>query len=162
MEIALIENRIFEIRGYKVMLDFHLAEMYELETKRLKESVRRNINRFPKDFMFELTKEEFEILRSQFATSSWGGMRYMPFAFTEQGIAMLSSVLNSDKAIEINISIMRIFVTMRQFALTYKELSEKIKEIEDRFPDIYQALNFLMDKNKSEEKHKNRTKIGYK
>ena len=104
--------------------------MYQTETKRLKESVRRNIRRFPSDFMFELTPEEWENLRSQIATSSWGGQRYLPFAFTEQGVAMLSSVLNSEIAIDVNISIMRAFVIMRQFALTYQELSEKLIELE--------------------------------
>ena len=105
MEIAHIKNRIHEVRGMRIMLDFDLAQLYTIETKRLKESVRRNIRRFPEDFMFELTSTEWENLRTQFATSSWGGKRYLPFAFTEQGIAMLSSVLHSDVAIEINISI---------------------------------------------------------
>jgi integrase len=94
MELELIKRSILEIRGKKVILDFELAKMYQTETKRLKESVRRNIRRFPSDFMFELTPEEWENLRSQIATSSWGGQRYLPFAFTEQGVAMLSSVLN--------------------------------------------------------------------
>ena len=97
MEIEVIQNKIFEIRGCKVMLDFDLAELYSIDTKVLKQSVRRNLNRFPEDFMFELTKNEFVNLRSQFVTSSYGGIRYMPFAFTEQGIAMLSSVLKSEK-----------------------------------------------------------------
>jgi hypothetical protein len=117
MELELIKRSILEIRGKKVILDFELAKMYQTETKRLKESVRRNIKRFPDDFMFELTPDEWENLRSQFATSSWGGQRYLPFAFTEQGVAMLSSVLNSEIAIEVNINIMRAFVLMRQFAL---------------------------------------------
>ena len=114
----------------KVILDLELAKMYQTETKRLKESVRRNIRRFPPDFMFELTAEEWGNLRSQFATSSWGGQRYLPFAFTEQGVAMLSGLLNSDIAIAMNITIMRAFVMMRQFALTYQELSEKLIELE--------------------------------
>ena len=111
MELQVIQNRIYEIRGQKVMLDFDLAELYGSETKRLKEAVRRNLKRFPVDFMFELTKEEFTSLRSQIASSNKrGGMRYLPFAFTEQGVAMLSSVLNSESAIEINISIMRVLL----------------------------------------------------
>lgn len=118
MEVEHIKNSILEIRGHKVILDFELAKMYQVETRRLKESVRRNIRRFPKDFMFELTQEVWNNLRSQIATSSWGGQRYAPFAFTEQGIAMLSGLLNSDIAIEINISIMRAFVMMRQWAIT--------------------------------------------
>lgn len=131
MELEVIKNKIFEIRGYKVMFDFDLALLYNVETKRLKEAVRRNLNRFPEDFMFELTEIEYNSLRSQFASSKRGGLRYMPFAFTEQGIAMLSSVLNSEKAIEINISIIRAFVTMRQFTLTYSELKEQILAIEN-------------------------------
>jgi hypothetical protein len=162
MELEVIQNKIFEIRGHKVMLDFDLALLYNVENKRLKEAVRRNINRFPEDFMFELTKKEFENLRSQFASSSHGGIRYMPFAFTEQGIAMLSSVLNSEKAIEINISIIRAFVTMRQFTLSYSELKTKIEEIESQFPDIYKALNYLVDKDKNLINREERTKIGYK
>ncbi len=98
MKSEIVQHQIIELRGQKVMLDFHLADLYEIETKVLKQAVKRNINRFPDDFMFELSKEEFESLRSQFVTSKRGGLRYMPFAFTEQGVAMLSSVLNSDKS----------------------------------------------------------------
>ncbi|HRE77261.1 MAG TPA: ORF6N domain-containing protein [Flavobacterium sp.] len=161
MKLEIIQQQIIELRGQKVMLDFHLADLYEIETKVLKQAVKRNINRFPNDFMFELTKEEFENLRSQFVTSKRGGIRYMPFAFTEQGVAMLSSVLNSDKAIAINIAIMRTFVSLRQFALNYKDLNDKITEIEKQFPDIYKILNFLMDKENSTSS-KERNKIGYK
>jgi len=157
-----IRSKIHEIRSQKVMLDFDLATLYETETRRLKEAVRRNIERFPEDFMFELTKEEFENLRSQFATSSHGGLRYMPFAFTEQGVAMLSSVLKSDKAIEVNIAIMRTFVTIRQFALNYTELQNRINEIEGQFPEIYNVLNYLVEKEKTNEENTNRPKIGYK
>lgn len=162
MNLEIIENRIIELRGQKVMLDFHLAELYEIETKVLKQAVRRNPNRFPPDFMFELTQNEFENLRSQIVTSKRGGLRYMPFAFTEQGVAMLSSVLNSEKAIAINIAIMRTFVSLRQFAQNYKELNDKITEIEKQFPDIYKILNFLMDKEKITTSTKERTKIGFK
>jgi hypothetical protein len=161
MKLEIIEQQIIELRGQKVMLDFHLAELYEIETKVLKQAVKRNIHRFPSDFMFELSKEEFETLRSQFVTSKRGGIRYMPFAFTEQGVAMLSSVLNSEKAIAINIAIMRTFVTLRQFALNYKELSQKITEIEKQFPDIYKILNHLMDE-KEIENQKERKFIGFK
>ena len=144
MEIELIKQSIHEIRGKKVILDFDLAKMYQVETKRLKESVRRNIRRFPEDFMFELSTEEWVILRTQFATSSWGGQRYNPYAFTEQGVAMLSSVLNSEIAIDINIAIVRAFVMIRQFALTYQELNEKLIELEkkhnQKFTDIDQVL----------------------
>ena len=161
MEIELIKNKIFEIRGQKVMLDFDLALLYNVETKRLKESVRRNIDRFPEDFMFELTKIELDSLRSQIASSNRGGLSYMPFAFTEQGIAMLSSVLNSEKAIAINISIIRAFVTIRQFTLTYSELKDRILAIENQFPDIYKALNYLVDKDTGTNKNIERNKIGY-
>lgn len=159
--LEIITQKIHEIRNQKVMLDYDLAALYEIETKRLKETVKRNINRFPPDFMFELTKIEFDSLRSQIATSNRGGSRYMPFAFTEQGVAMLSSVLKSDKAIEINISIMRTFVTIRQFALNYTELQNRINEIEGQFPEIYNVLNYLVEKDNNEV-IKERTKIGYK
>ena len=117
-DLIIVENKIYEIRGQKVMLDFDLAEMYEIETKYLKQMVRRNIERFPADFMFQLSNEEVNYLeislRLQIATSNKGGNRYAPFAFTEQGVAMLSGVLRSPKAIEVNINIMRAFVHMRQ------------------------------------------------
>ena len=115
VDLQLIQSKIYEIRGQRVMQDFDLAQMYGTETKVLKQAVKRNIKRFPTDFMFELNKEEFGFLRSQFVTSNQrGGTRYMPFAFTEQGVAMLSSILNSEVAIEINISIMRAFIAVRQ------------------------------------------------
>ena len=164
MELELIKRSILEIRGKKVILDFELAKMYQTETKRLKESVRRNIKRFPDDFMFELTPDEWENLRSQIATSSWGGQRYLPFAFTEQGVAMLSSVLNSEIAIEVNINIMRAFVLMRQFALTYQELSEQLKDLENRhnqkFDDIEHVLNYLIQNDKMQTGI--RKQVGYK
>ena len=112
-QLQLIQSKIYEIRGQKVMLDFDLAEMYGTETKYLKRSVKNNIKRFPSDFMFELTKEEFDSLRCSFSTSKRGGTRYMPYAFTEHGVAQLSSVLNSDLAIEINIQIIRAFIAVR-------------------------------------------------
>ena len=162
MELEVIQNKIFEVRGCKVMLDFDLALLYNVETKSLKQSVRRNISRFPEDFMFELTEIEFNSLRSQIVTSNRGGLRYMPFAFTEQGIAMLSSVLNSEKAIEVNISIIRAFVTFRQFSLTYSELKDRISIIEQQFPDIYKALNYLVEKDAVSDNNNERNKIGYK
>ena len=166
MELEQIKSSIFEIRGKKVILDFELAKMYQTETKRLKESVRRNIRRFPSDFMFELTLEEWGNLRTQFATSSWGGQRYLPFAFTEQGVAMLSSVLNSEIAIDVNIAIMRAFVIMRQFALTYQELSEKLLELEklhnQKFDDIEQVLTYLIQKDTQQTQQITRKQVGYK
>jgi ORF6N domain len=157
-----IKSKIHEIRGQKVMLDYDLAMLYETETKVLKQAVRRNMERFPEDFMFELTEEEFENLRSQIVTSNRGGLRYSPFAFIEQGIAMLSSVLKSQRAIDINIAIMRTFVKIRQFSLSYEELRKRIDEIENQFPDIYKALNYLVDKDSQEIKNTERKKIGYK
>ncbi|MEY4011687.1 MAG: hypothetical protein RIT22_811 [Bacteroidota bacterium] len=157
----IITQKIIEIRGHKVLLDFDLAELYETSTKVLKQAVRRNINRFPEDFMFELTEEEFQCLRSQIVTSNRGGLRYMPFAFTEQGVAMLSSVLNNERAIEINIAIMRSFVSLRKFALTYEELTKRVTEIEQQFPDIYKALNHLMDSKQQHQMQQERKKIGY-
>jgi len=166
MELEIIKNSIHEIRGQKVILDFELAKMYQVETKRLKESVRRNIRRFPEDFMFELSTEEWAVLRSQFATSSWGGQRYNPFAFTEQGVAMLSSVLNSEVAIDINISIMRAFVLTRQFALTYQELNEKLITLEkkhnQKFTDIDQVLIYLIKKDQQLTQQVQRKQVGYK
>jgi hypothetical protein len=150
----------------KVMLDFDLAKLYGIETKRLKESVRRNIRRFPEDFMFEHTSQEWENLRTQIASSSWGGKRYLPFAFTEQGIAMLSSILHSDVAIEINISIMRAFVHMRQWALSHEDLANQLREMEkqynQKFLDIEQVLTFLMQKDQKKVNQLRRQKIGYK
>jgi hypothetical protein len=163
MEIEVIKNKIFEVRGQKVMLDFDLAQLYETETRSLKQAIKRNPTRFPDDFMFILSEEEIELLVSQNvipSKSKLGGAQ--PFAFTEQGIAMLSSVLNSEKAISINISIIRAFVIIRQFTLTYSELKDRILTIENQFPDIYKALNYLMDKDSDANKNKDRNKIGYK
>lgn len=160
MELQLIQNKIYEIRGQRVMLDFDLANMYDTETKRLKEAVRRNIARFPGDFMFELSPDEWKILRTQFATSSWGGLRYLPFAFTEQGVAMLASVLKSETAIQVNIQIIRAFIALRQCALGYADLNQKLEsfmiETNMQFNDIYQALTEMTSL-----KNKSKNKIGY-
>ena len=130
MEIQTIQNKIYEIRGQRVMLDFDLAALYQVETKRLKEAVRRNIERFEGDeFMFELTEREYADLRSQFASSSWGGRRYLPFAFTELGVAMLSSVLRSNTAILVNRAIMKAFVAMRNYIATTTTLTAELSEI---------------------------------
>jgi len=157
-------NKIYLIRGQKVMLDEDLAELYQVETKRLKESVRRNNDRFPEDFMFELTKDEFENLRSQIATSKRGGTRYMPMAFTEQGVAMLSSVLNSSTAIKVNIQIIRIFTKMREMLLTNTDILLKLEKLEKDVTEnkkditlIFQALKKLLTT--PEEK---RRRIGFK
>lgn len=130
MDIQIIQNKIYEIRGQRVMLDFDLAALYQVETKRLKEAVRRNIERFEGDeFMFELTEREHADLRSQFASSSWGGRRYLPFAFTELGVAMLSSVLRSNTAILVNRAIMKAFVAMRNYIATTTTLTAELSEI---------------------------------
>ncbi len=162
MELQIIQSKIFIIRGHKVMLDFSLAELYEVENRILKQSVKRNLERFPDDFMFILTKEEWiEVITNcdnlprtvKFSPA-------LPFAFTEQGVAMLSSVLKSKKAIAVNISIMRAFALLRQHLTDSKELKARIEELEiemnHKFKDIYEALNFLLSP-KSE-----RTPIGYK
>lgn len=144
----IIEQKILVIRGQKVMLDFHLAELYGVETKGLKRAVKRNIDRFPEDFCFELTQTELENLRYQFGTSSWGGARYTPYAFTEQGVAMLSSVLHSKRAVQVNIEIMRAFVHLRELLSTHKDLARKLEELEKKYDEqfavVFRALRELM------------------
>lgn len=167
MNIKQIESKIYEIRGIKVMLDYDLATLYDVETKYLNLAVKRNIKRFPNDFMFQISIEEWNTLRLQFATSNQkGGTRYQPYAFTEQGLAMLSGILNSDKAIEVNISIMRAFVIIRNLALSHADLTQKINELElkynKQFKDVYEALNYLISKDKQEIEQKERKRIGYK
>lgn len=166
MELQDIQSRIYEIRDQKVMLDSDLAELYGTETKYLKRAVRSNISRFPSDFMFELNENEWESLRCNFSTSNnRGGIRYLPFVFTEQGVAMLASVLNSPKAIEVNIQIVRAFVFLRQYALTHKDLTEKLREIEEKynkqFEDVYDAINYLLKKDKQVIEQKERKTIGF-
>jgi hypothetical protein len=148
-----IEKAIFLIRGHKVMLDADLAGLYGVTTKRLNEQVRRNLSRFPADFIFQLDGQEASALRSQIATSKEGrgGRRYLPYVFTEQGVAMLSSVLNSERAIEVNIAIMRVFVRLREMMATHKELAFKLVELEERLEghdeqiqNIFDAIRQLM------------------
>ena len=164
----IIMNQIYYIRGQKVMLDRDLASLYGVETKVLKQAVKRNIGRFPSDFMFEMNDKEFEILRSQFVTSSLthGGTRYLPLVFTEQGVAMLSSVLNSERAIKVNIQIIRIFTRIRQMLMDNTELRleiEKIKKKTDNnsknIEEVFQYLDQLLEKKEHPEKRK---EIGYK
>ncbi len=164
-----IANKIYVIRGRKVMLDKDLAELYGVETKQLKRAVRRNIKRFPEDFMFEMIQSEFDNLRRQIGTSSWGGIRYMPMAFTEQGVAMLSSVLNSDRAIIVNIQIIRVFTKMREILETHKEILQKLdqlqkKEIEqdDKIMLIFEYLKQLEQVKHEKLEQSKRKKIGYK
>jgi hypothetical protein len=181
--IRSIQNRIYEIRGERVMLDRDLADLYETETKALNLAVKRNIKRFPADFMFQLTKEEFESLRFQFETSEKGsslrlqtetskgrgGTRYMPYAFTEQGVAMLSGILNSDKAISMNIAIMRAFVEIRRIVFRQNDLKEQLKEIKERLGEhdvqlnhIYDAMENLLDEKAAQRKWEDRERIGFK
>lgn len=157
-----IEQRIFWIRGRKVMLDKDLAELYGVPTKRLKEQVNRNMTRFPEDFMFQLTWQEAEISRSQIATLKQGkNIKYLPYAFTEQGVAMLSSVLNSERAIEVNITIMRTFVKMRRLLETHKGLLRKIEEMEKKYDYQFKVV-FEIIKNFIKEEEKPKRRIGFR
>ena len=163
--VLAIQSQIRAIRGQQVILDFDLAMLYDVQTMRLNQTVKRNIKRFPADFMFQLTKQEAENLISQFAISSWGGTRKLPYAFTEQGVAMLSGLLNSDIAIEVNIAIMRAFVCLRQYAMSHKELTEKLRELErkydQKFHTIQQALEYLLQKDKLQMEQPKRKPIGF-
>jgi len=159
--IERVERAILVIRGEKVMLDADLADLYGVETKRLVEAVKRNLDRFPEDFMFQLTKKEHDHLRSQSATSSsWGGRRYPPYAFTEQGVAMLSSVLRSKRAVAVNVQIMRTFVRLRQMLITHKDLAHKIAALENRydaqFKVVFDALRAL-----TEPPAQNKRRVGF-
>ena len=164
MEITLIQTRIHEVRGQKVMLDFDLASLYEVETKVLNQSVKRNIKRFPIDFMFQLTKEEWETMLSQIVMTypEKRPKTAIPYAFTEQGLAMLSGILNSDVAINVNVNIMRAFVIMRQYALNYQDLAVKISALEQnynkQFADVYEALDYLTNEKAVDD---NRSSIGF-
>ena len=159
--IEVIERKIYIIRGQKVMLDSDLAELYNITTKVLVQAVKRNLRRFPADFMFQLTNQEVAILRSQFVTSSWGGRLYVPYAFTEQGVAMLSSVLNSDRAVDVNIQIMRTFVKLREMIASHKDLAKRLDELEKKydvqFKMVFDAIRQLMTPPEPREK-----KIGFR
>ncbi len=182
--IQSIQNRIYEVRGVRVMLDKDLAALYETETKAINLAVKRNSKRFPSDFMFQLTKEEFETLRFHFETleksenplrlqnetsNRRGGTRYLPYAFTEQGVAMLSGILNSDKAITMNIAIMRAFVAVRAVLLKQSDITEQIKELRERIGEhdtqlnnIYDAMENLLDEKAAQRKWEDRERIGFK
>jgi len=162
---AVVVNKIYQIRGQKVMLDSDLAELYGVETKRLNEQVRRNIERFPEDFMFQLTENEWEILMSQFATSRWGGRRKLPSVFTEHGVLMLSSVLNSRQAVQVNIQVVRVFTRLRQLVSEQGELKLEIEEIKKKLNNhdknieiVFSYLDELIDKKAMP---KSRKRIGY-
>ena len=167
MDLQIIQNKIFEVRSCRVMLDYHLAELYQVETRALKQAVKRNIERFPGDFMFVLTQEEANLLLSTGVSQNVIPPAYnfgvaMPMAFTEQGVAMLSSVLRSKVAIEVNISIMRAFVLMRQMVIGYEELLKRIEELEVstdvQFNELYQALTQLLSQSKQQ---KERRPVGF-
>lgn len=171
MELQIIQSKIFEIRGKRVMLDFHLAEMYEVETRTLKQAVKRNLKRFPDDFMFSLTeneaKEVLQIGVSQFVIPpgyNFGGTT--PMAFTEQGVSMLSAILKSKKAIDVSISIIRAFVTLRQFTSEFAELNQKLEnfmlETNMQFNDIFQALTELASSEEEQKQLDKRRRIGFK
>jgi phage regulator Rha-like protein len=182
--IQSIQNRIYEIRGERVMLDRDLAALYQTETKALNLAVKRNLRRFPVDFMFQLTKDEFEALRLQIETleqsdnplrlqnetsKGRGGTRYLPYAFTEQGVAMLSGVLNSDRAIDMNIAIMRAFVEVRKVLLKQNDLKEQMREIKERLGEhdaqlnqIYDAMENLLDEKVAQRKWEERERIGFR
>lgn len=157
----IIQNKIHIINGQKVMLDFDLAELYGVETRILNQSVRRNADRFPEDFMIKIDINEHSNLRSQFVISSYGGRRYSFCAFTEQGVAMLSSVLNSKKAIQVNIQIMRAFTKLRQMIINYSELKDKIEELENTYDENFRIV-FQLIKNMLHEEEKPKNEIGFK
>ncbi len=193
--IKSIQNRIYDIRGERVLLDFDLAALYEVETRVLNQAVKRNIKRFPEDFMFRLSEQEWQTMRSQIVTayqgeevpssqivmmkspslmsqsvtSSWGGTRKMPYAFTEQGVAMLSGVLSSDKAINMNIAIMRAFVDVRKIVLNQGDIKTQLTDIIERVGEhdaqlthLYEAIENLIDKRAAQTKWENRERIGFK
>ena len=163
--IETIEQKILLIRGQKVLLDRDLAELYGVSTRDLNKAVSRNLTRFPDDFMIQLSKNEFENLKFRFGTSSWGGTRKLPKAFTEQGIAMLSSILNSERAIQVNIAIIRVFVKLREILSSHKELAQKLSQLERKIENhdeeikvIFDAIRKLMVQPEPEPKHR---KIGF-
>lgn len=171
MEVTVIQNKIYEVRDQKVMLDFDLAGLYQVETRVLNQAVKRNIVRFPKDFMFRLTKDEWALISSSQLVMIGQlpknrTQSYLPYAFTEHGVTMLASVLRSEKAVAVNIAIVRAFVALRAWSLNYKELASKIAELEEKYDmqllDIYAALNSLIEENKQTIAWNERQKIGFK
>lgn len=166
MDASIIQRKILEIRGEKVILDFDLAILYSVETKVLNQTVKRNSRRFPSDFMFQLSQTEFRNLKSQIVTSSWGGLRKRPFAFTEHGVAMLAGILRSETAVDTNVFIIRAFIQLRHVAAQYKELAERLALLEEnneeQFREINEVLNYLVDRKQEEDDYlKNRPRIGF-
>ena len=171
MQLQLIQKKIYEIRGHRIMLDFDLAELYEVQTRVLNQAVKRNIDIFPDDFMFEITTREWKFLRSQIVilekTPGKGKYpKYLPFAFTEHGVTMLANVLKSKKARQRSVAIVRAFITLKQYALSHTDLTHKLKGLENKynrkFKDVYEALNYLLKKDKLEIDQKKRRRIGFK
>lgn len=167
MQLVSIQNKIYEIHGVSVMLDFDLAELYEVETRVLNQAIKRNIDSFPEDFMFRLTKEEWdEIMSSQIVMTSKRPKSALPYAFTEHGVTMLASVLKSPKARKMNIAIVRAFVALRKTLLNIDKLKTHIQELESKydkqFADIFEAIQFLINENQNHNNNLERTKIGYK
>ncbi|HET6996355.1 MAG TPA: ORF6N domain-containing protein [Chitinophagaceae bacterium] len=173
MKPNIIQKKIVELRGQKVMLDFHLAEIYQVETKVLNQAVKRNMEKFPKDFMFQLTKKEFANLKSQFVTSSWGGTRKLPFVFTEHGVTMAGMVLKSKRAIKLSLVVVRAFIELRQFALQHKNFATQLKELREELYNrlgehdaqlsaIYNAIENLLDEKTEKQKLEERRRIGFK
>ena len=168
MQLEKIQTKIYEIRCQKVMLDFDLAELYEVETRILNQTVKRNIDIFPSDFMFKLSLTEWESMSSQFVMTypTKRPKSALPFAFTEHGVTMLANVLKSSKARQTSIAIVRAFISLKQFVLNHKELSEKLQELENKydkqFKSVYDAINFLLQKDNQETEQKQRKRIGFK
>jgi len=168
MELSIIHTKIYQLRGQKIMLDFDLAELYEVETRILNQAVKRNLDIFPDDFMFRLSQNEWESMSSQIVMTSarFRSNAYLPLAFNEHGITMLANVLRSKKARQISVAIVKAFISLKQFFLGNAELSEKLKELESRynkqFNDVYEAINYLLEKDKQEEGQKGRERIGFK
>ena len=165
--VEIIQSKIYLVRGHKVMFDKDLAEMYGVPTKSLNLAVKRNLTRFPKDFMFRITVNEAANLRFQIETSSWGGRRYVPYVFTQEGVAMLSGVLNSERAVQVNVQIMRVFVKLRELILSHKDLARKIEDLERKFGDhdakiirLFNEIRRLMAMPEPLDNYK-RTKIGF-
>ncbi len=172
MSTSIIHQKIHDIRGQKVMLDFDLAELYEVQTKVLNQAIKRNLKRFPEDFMFQLTRKEYHFLRSQIVTLESPGKgsysKYNPYAFTEHDVTMLASILKSDKAVQMNIAIVRAFIALRQFALNYKDLSIHIEEIrqtvcdhDDQLKMIYAAIEVLLAEKDQQKSWEERDRIGF-
>ena len=168
MQLQVIQTKIYEVRGQKVIFDYDIAELYEVETRILNQAVKRNIDIFPQDFMFQITSKEWQDMSSQIVMTSVNKRpkTALPLVFTEHGVTMLANILKSKKARQTSIAIVRAFIALKQFALTNTELNNKLKELEGKynkqFKDVYEAINYLLQKDKQETSQKERKQIGYK